>query len=143
MEYVVMNYLKNLDAKKPSIWIIHSYLVLAGADLPTSSSPTSFPCLSSKISKLIVLNLVHDVGELESYLRLKEVLSHYVWSCDMRNGLKLEQNHAEALLRCEHYDHTKLEPVYKLEPHPMHSDSIEIQNLLGNIKVEEYGSFVQ
>ncbi len=90
-----------------------------------------------------MLNLVHDVGELESYGTLKEVLSHYVWSCGMRKGLKLKQNHAKALLWCEHYDHTKLEPVYKLEPRPMHTDSREIQKLLGNIKVDEYGSFLQ
>ena len=60
----------------------------------------------------------------------------------MKKGSKLEKHYAEALLRLDHFDKKLLEPIYVFGPSPLHSESIEIQNVLGDTKVSEYGSFV-
>lgn len=115
----------------------------AGDD-PSSSSPnlSSFSSLSDNISHFLRIKKAHNVGELDSYSRLSLVVSHWTWACGMRKGQKLDKSHAEALLRLKHFDKNLLEPVYVSEPNPLHYESLEIQNMLGAIKVSEYGSFV-
>ena len=122
----------------------YSFFVLyfIGAYPPSSPTLSNFSSLSGVILKSVERNLVLNVGELETWLRLDNVLSHYVWAVGYRKGLKVDKNHAEALLRCKDFDKTKLQPIYKQVPRPIHGDSIYIQNMLGDIKVDEYGSFV-
>lgn len=83
------------------------------------------------------------MGELESYSRLNEVFSHWIWASGIRKGKRLKKSHAETLLRLDNFDKNLLEPVYMLRPTPLHSQSMEIQNVLGDTKVSEYGSFVK
>lgn len=82
------------------------------------------------------------MGELESYSRLNKVFSHWIWASGFRKGRRLNKGHAETLLGLDHFDKNMLEPVYIDEPSPLHSESMEIQNVLGDTKVSEYGSFV-
>ena len=124
----------------------YSFFVLyfTGAFPPCSPMfPRSiFSSLSDTILKSVERNLVWNVGEWETCLSLDSVLSHYVWAGGYRKGLKVDKNHADALLTCKDFDKTKLEPIYKQVPRPIHADSICIQNILGDVKVDEYGSFV-
>jgi hypothetical protein len=85
---------------------------------------------------------VHNVGDLQSYGRLQSVFFHWIWASGFRKGERVDNNFAEALLRSSTFDQTKLEAIFKLEPMPMHSQSLDIQTTLGNNKVLEYGSFV-
>lgn len=122
--------------------LIYSSILFAGATLAFSPTLSTYLSLSKNISKFVTFKRVHNVGEMESYDRLKPVFLHWVWASGFRKGLKLDMNHAKAFLWCKHFDKTKLERIFKPGPSPMHSESVEIQNMLGDIKVSEYGSFV-
>ena len=117
-------------------------LVFAGSYPPSSPKLSSFMTLSENINEFLGYKIVHNVGEMESYYMLIDEFSHYVWASGYRKGLRLDKYHAEALLELENFDSSKLEPIYKKVPRPMHGDSVDIQNILGNTKVLEYGSFV-
>src|SRR5450759_1877466 len=116
----------------------------AGADPSSSSNEalSNFSSLSHNISYFLQFKKAHNVGELDSYSRLTQVFSHWIWASGMRKGLKLETHYAKALLRLDHFDKKLLEPVYVSGPSPLHSESMEIQNVLEDTKVSEYGSFV-
>lgn len=116
----------------------------AGAVDPSSPNLplSSFSYLSDNISHFLQIKKAHNVGELDSYSRLSQVFSHWIWASGIRRGEKLEKHHAEALLRLDYFDKNLLEPIYVSGPSPLHSESVEIQNVLGDTKVSEYGSFV-
>lgn len=102
---------------------------------------SNFTSLSDNISNFLQFPKVHNVGEMITYDRHPQVFSHWIWSCGMRKGLKVENSHAEALLKIDNCYENLLEPVYVSGPFPVHSESKEIQDMLGDIKVDEYGSF--
>lgn len=103
---------------------------------------SNYSSLLENISKFITYKRVHNVGEMETYSRHEDVLSHYVWASGYRKGVEVDRNHAEALLRSTNYDKANLEPIFKQVSRPTHSDSMDIQKILGDTKISEYGSFV-
>ena len=72
----------------------------------------------------------------------KPIFLHWVWAFGLNKGRNVDNNHAEDLLRRTGFDKNMLRAVFEFEPSPMHSDSMDLQKILGKIKVSEYGSFV-
>ena len=117
-------------------------MFIAGYDHPLSPCVENFYSLSDTISEFITIKKIHNIGEWETYARLIQIFSHWIWATGMRKGQKLNQYLAEAFLRVEHFDENHLEAVYVAGPCPPHCYSMEIQNLLGDTKVDEYGTFL-
>lgn len=85
---------------------------------------------------------VLEIGFLESHGRLVPALSHFVWASGYRKGRFIERTRGEAYLRVKNFDKTKIKPKFKYVPPPPHDQCVELQTILGDIRVSEYGSFV-
>ena len=112
-----------------------------GTHSPSSSDLSNFFSLSNNISNFLRHKKVHDVGELESYSRHEHVFSHWIWAMGMRKGEKLDNNRAKSLLQLKHFDKTLMKPIFYITAKTS-TLSVDIQQILGNTKVVEYGSFV-
>ena len=121
---------------------ISCHMSFAGAGPDICSNLSDNSTISESISRFVKIQHVHEIGYLKSYDRLESVFSHWVWASGMRKGQKLEANHAEALLRVRAFDRNRLEPVYVDRVPLLDAESIEMQNLLGETRVDEYGTFV-
>ncbi len=117
-------------------------MLSAGVGLHILPDLSDHSTLSENISRFVKEKHVHEIGYLKSYDRLDSVFSHWVWASGMRKGQKLDASHADALLRVSTFDCNRLEPVYIRKLTPLDAESIEIQNILGDTRVDEYGTFV-
>jgi hypothetical protein len=114
----------------------------AGAHLPSSPNLSIYSSLSEKVQVFVDSEQrnTFEVGALSSIRH--HVFSHYEWNKGNCKGDRIDFNTAEILLRQPSFQKDNLKPIWILEEAPAHSDSIELQNMLGETKVSEYGSFV-
>lgn len=73
----------------------------------------------------------------------KPVVSHWVWAYGVREGKIVDKKHAKTLRKLDNFDKNLLKPIYKQEAtSPLCLESMDIQTMLKDRGVAEYGSFV-
>jgi len=119
-----------------------SFSGLDAPESPTTSLISEFSTFYFDVSYKVSHTRVLEVGFLESHGRLVLAPSHFVWASGYRKGRYIERTRGEAYLRVPHFDKSKIKPKFKYVPPPPHIDSVQLQTILGDIHVSEYGSFV-
>jgi hypothetical protein len=112
----------------------------AGAYYPSSPDLSTYSSLSQNINTFVQKPYTNTIGSLAPKEEL--VFSHYEWKVGHKKGQRLDYITAKKLLRKPDFQKDHLDQIWVLDKAPAHSDSVELQNILGNTKVSEYGSFV-
>ena len=73
----------------------------------------------------------------------QSVFSHWEWRLGPTRGQRILDTEADNLLQQPGFDRNALKTVYKTIYGPPQKESREIQDMLGNVRVDEYGSFVK
>jgi hypothetical protein len=113
----------------------------AGAHHPSSPNLSHFSSLSDNICNLLATKIPSQLNDMDSTSTTKMQFSHYVWADGSRKGEMLTEVHAKQLLGLKTFDKKSLLPIYVQVP--IDVDRLNIQSILENNRLSEYGSFVK